>query len=72
MTEVQPKWMTYSFRVNAKTRKSVAIQARFPLSEEEWNVLISELELMKLGVERGRPVQAKRTILNRRELADGQ
>ncbi len=44
-----PEWRTFSIRVNPRSRKAVAVQARFPLTEEEWTALSAGLELIRLG-----------------------
>lgn len=41
------QWRTFSIRVNSRLRKSVAVQARFPLSEDEWSALFAGLERIR-------------------------
>jgi len=43
---MKPQWRTLSIRVNP-SRKAVAVQARFPLTSQEWDNLLAKLQEMK-------------------------
>lgn len=43
---MKPQWRTLSIRVNPN-RKAVAIQARFPLTPDEWAAFLAKLEELK-------------------------
>ena len=47
MPEHRQQWRTFSLKVNPKTRKSVAVQSRFPLSVGEWDALFTALERLR-------------------------
>jgi len=43
---IKPQWRTLSIRIN-KNRKAVAVQARFPLTSDEWDAFMAKLEDLK-------------------------
>ena len=42
----KPQWRTLTIRIN-RNRKAVAVQARFPLTLEEWDTLMAKLAELK-------------------------